>query len=113
MEDRNLRSLHSRLNTQSLFNTKINNIERPENDKVNVVNQKYLAILYDLVRPEHVWKLLKWVNNISEQNKKGLRVIKTVMDIRGEKRFKKNSMTQDNSKADQDIDGLSVKNFDS
>mgnify|MGYP006202077575 CR=1 FL=1 len=35
------------------------------------------------------------------------------MDIRGEKRFKKNSMTQDNSKADQDIDVLSVKNFDS
>ena len=46
MEDRNLRSLHNRLNTHSLFNTKINNVERPENDKVNVVNQKYLAVSY-------------------------------------------------------------------
>ena len=46
MEDRNLRSLHTRLNTNSLFDTKINNIERPENDKVNVENQKYLAVSY-------------------------------------------------------------------
>jgi hypothetical protein len=66
MEDRNLRSLHTRLNTHTLFENKIRNDERPENDKVNVMNQKYLAILYDLVRPEHVWKLLKWVNNVSE-----------------------------------------------
>lgn len=46
MEDRNLRSLHSRLNTQSLFDKKIDNGMRPENDKVNVVNQKYLAVSY-------------------------------------------------------------------
>ena len=46
MEDRNLRTLHGRLNTSSLFNTKIDNSMRPENDKVNVVNQKYLAVSY-------------------------------------------------------------------
>ena len=51
-----------------------------------------------------MYKLLKWVNVISEENKKvsddifaitvnfqGLRVIKTVLDIKGAKRFKKNA----------------------
>ena len=45
-EDKNLRSMHKRLNSTTLFNKKINNEDRPENDKVNVVNQKYLAVSY-------------------------------------------------------------------
>jgi len=51
------------------------------------------------VKKEHVWKLLKWVDNITEQHKKvtincnfnlfqGLRVIKTIIEIKGAKRFK-------------------------
>lgn len=41
-----------------------------------------------LIKKEHVWKLLKWVNNLTEHHKKGLRVIKAVIDIKGAKRFK-------------------------
>ena len=45
-EERNLRTMHNKLTAKSLFNSKINNNDRPENDKVNVVNQKYLAVSY-------------------------------------------------------------------
>jgi hypothetical protein len=45
-------------------------------------------IIEKLVHKEHCWKLLKWVNGLSEENKKGLRIISTVLDIRGAKRFK-------------------------
>ena len=40
--------MHNKLTAKSLFNSKINNNDRPENDKVNVVNQKYLAVSYKL-----------------------------------------------------------------
>lgn len=55
---------------------------------LNVSNQRYINILNQLVKKEHIWKLLKWVNNITEQHKKGLRVAKAVIDIRGTRRFK-------------------------
>ena len=31
---------------------------------------------------------MKWVDGLSEEHKKGLRIISTVLDIRGAKRFK-------------------------
>ena len=37
---------------------------------LNVANEKYLAIIYQYVRPEHAWKILKWLNTISDDNKK-------------------------------------------
>lgn len=77
-----------------------------ESDQLNVANQKYLAIVYDVVRKEHVWKLLKWVDNLSEQHKKGLRVIKTVIDIKGAKKFKKNGAIGGNETAQITIDQL-------
>ena len=46
-EERNLRSLHNKVNAKTLFTNKINNDLRPENDKINVVNQKYLAVSYN------------------------------------------------------------------
>ena len=44
-----MRSLHNRLNTKSLLTEKIQNDDRDENDKVNCVNQKYLAVSYKLL----------------------------------------------------------------
>lgn len=29
-----------------------------------------MAIMYEYVQPEHAWKVLKWLNTISEDNKK-------------------------------------------
>ena len=43
----------------------------------------------ECVKQEYAAKLLKWVSELTEQHKKGLRVIKTVLDIKGAKRFKK------------------------
>ena len=40
--------------------------------QLNVVPQheKYMAIVYDFVLPEHAWKVLKWLNTITDENKK-------------------------------------------
>ena len=107
-EDRNLRSLH-RAPTycnqlQSIF-------DQPQSElKIN--NLKYLEVSYHsgrhtistqiiklFIKPECVWKLLKWVNTLPEEHKRvssrseshlwqGLRVINTIIEIKGEKRFK-------------------------
>ena len=67
--------------------------------------------------------MLKWVDNMSEQHKKvsfrisyiylqsdliiqGLRVIKTVIDIKGAKKFKKNGAIGGNETAQITIDQL-------
>lgn len=36
-----------------------------------------------------MWKLLKWCNSLTEEHKRGLRVLKTVLEVKGQKRFKK------------------------
>lgn len=41
-----------------------------QGELLNCGNQRYLAIIYDLIKPECVWKLIKWVDNISEEHKK-------------------------------------------
>jgi len=62
------------------------------------------------VKPSHVWKLLKWVNNISEQNKKGLRVLKTIIEIRGNKRFKQmGQFSNSEAQFEDDIFTMNVK----
>jgi len=52
-------------------------------------NKRYAKIIQEIVQPQFLPKLFTWVETISEQNKKGLNVIKTVVDLRGTKRFKK------------------------
>ena len=39
-------------------------------EPLNVANQRYLAIIYDFIKPEHVSKLLNWVSVLSEEHKK-------------------------------------------
>lgn len=46
----------------------------------NVPNERYYNIVTELVKPEYISKLLKWISTMSEPNKKGLRVIKVVID---------------------------------
>lgn len=50
-----------------------------------------------MIQKDQVWKALRWVNTISEENKKvsiiisnvqGLRVIKAIIEVRGMKKFK-------------------------
>lgn len=41
-----------------------------------------------MIQPEYVWKTLKWVNALDENNKKGMRILKTIQDIKGAKKFK-------------------------
>ena len=78
MEDRNLRSLHNRVGSLNLSERKALkrdlsvDIGGGKSHQLNVVarNEKYMAILYEFVKPEHAWKVLKWLNTISEDNKK-------------------------------------------
>lgn len=104
-EEKNLRTLHHRVTGQDFMNGKGmsrsvgrgNHFGDETLSTLNVNNQKYLAILYDFVERDQVWKALRWVNNISEENKKvslifsnlqGLRVIKAIIEVRGMKKFK-------------------------
>jgi len=52
-------------------------------------NAKYLATVTELVKESFAPKLLQWVAELSEDNKKGLRVLKTILELRGEKRFRR------------------------
>lgn len=84
--------------------------ERVVNDEMSrdfggFKNQRYLMIVKEIVEPRFQAKLLDWVTRINEQHKKGLHVIKTVVDLKGTKRFKKTSdqpqaLTTDNLNLD-------------
>lgn len=89
MEEKNLLNLHKRVGSLNLTERKKRNLSVDIGDGkshlLNVAdkNQKYMAIIYDYIQPQHAWKVLKWLNTISEENKKGLRLIKTIIDVRG------------------------------
>ena len=81
-EDKNLRTLHNRVNSLSLMQgrglggrsrakqSSLINSGNETLNQLNCTNQKYLAILYEYIQQEHCWKLLKWLNTISEEHKK-------------------------------------------
>lgn len=70
--------------------------------------------MYELVQKEHVWKALRWVNTISEENKKGLRVIKAIIEVRGMKKFKASETGSSvfNSHKDKLAEATSIGNLD-
>lgn len=76
MEERNLRGLHKRVGSLNLSERKPRelsvDIGGGKSHQLNVAsgNQKYMAIVYEYVLPEHAWKVLKWLNSISDENKK-------------------------------------------
>ena len=57
-------------------------------------NERYFNIVTDIVKECHVAKLITWASNINEEHKRGLRLIKTVLDLKGQKRFKKKEGVQ-------------------
>lgn len=65
--------------------------QEPVNKSIfdNMHNAKYLATVTELVKESFAPKLLQWVAELSEDNKKGLRVLKTILELRGEKRFRR------------------------
>jgi len=58
---------------------------------INAPNQKYMAIVKEIALPRFQAKLIDWATRITDQHKKGLHVIKTIVDLKGLKRFKKNT----------------------
>jgi len=46
--------------------------------KCHINNKKYLDVIKEMIQPEVVWKTLKWINTLSEENKKGVRILKTI-----------------------------------
>lgn len=76
----------------------------------NMHNSKYLATVTELVKDNFAPKLLQWCAEISEENKKGLRVLKTVLELKGEKRFRRQARGTGQSvdarkTVDNDLDG--------
>ena len=76
MEDRHLRSLHKRVGSLNLTERKPRrdlsvDIGGGRSHQLNIKTQheKYMSIIYEYVQPEHAWKVLKWLDTISEQNK--------------------------------------------
>lgn len=78
MEDRHLRNLHNRVSSLNFTERKTLrrelsvDIGNGKKHQLNMDsrNDKYMQILYEYVLPEHAWKVLKWLNTISEDNKK-------------------------------------------
>lgn len=76
MEDRNLRSLHKRVGSLNFSEKKKRDLSvdigggKSHQLNVKKANEKYMAIIYDYVQKEHAWKVLKWLDTISEDNKK-------------------------------------------
>lgn len=76
-----------------------------EPNYAKIGNSKYCSIIKEIVKPEFQSKLLEWCGKISQEHKQGLHVIKTVVDLRGMKRFKKKG---DNADAMSTTNALSV-----
>jgi hypothetical protein len=49
----------------------------------------FLKIVSAVIKESLVQKLMPWLDKLSEENKKGLRVINKIMEVDGKKRFKK------------------------
>jgi hypothetical protein len=50
---------------------------------------KFIKIVNAVIKESLVQKLIPWLDKLSEENKKGLRVINKIMEVDGKKRFKK------------------------
>ena len=69
MEERNLRSLHKKTKSIQVIDNMAMTYDSSFTNN-DISNQKYMTILKDFVQTEHVWKLLKWVGQLSEDQKK-------------------------------------------
>lgn len=52
-------------------------------------NLNPVQIVTEIVRDIHVTKLLKWCSTLTEDYKRGLRLVKTIIDLKGQKKFKR------------------------
>jgi hypothetical protein len=57
----------------------------------------------EIVKDQHVSKLLRWASTISDENKKGLKLMKTIIDSKGEQKFKAKEEVASNLKNDYDV----------
>jgi len=75
---------------------------------VDLPNERYFNIVTDVVKECHAAKLIKWASNINEEHKRGLRLIKTVMDLKGQKRFKKKEGARAETAGDINMDSMTA-----
>jgi len=61
-----------------------------DKDMTYAPNQRYINIVKEIVQPRFEAKLIDWATRLTDQHKKGLHVIKFIIDMKGMKRFKKN-----------------------
>lgn len=70
-------------------------------------NERYFSIVTDIVKDQHSAKLLKWVSMLSEEHKRGLRLLKTIYDLKGTKKFKKREGKSESLPSDFDVTKMS------
>lgn len=80
-----------------------------EKDLSGAPNQKYINIVKEIVQTKFQPKLIDWSTRLTEQHKKGLHVIKQVVDLKGLKRFKRNP-TEDSHSTNDLLNAASVPN---
>jgi len=66
-------------------------------------NEQYFNIVSEVVADHQASKLLRWCATMSEENKKGLRLMKSIIDCKGVTKFKKSEEKVDNLKNDYDV----------
>jgi hypothetical protein len=72
-------------------------------------NTRYLAIVEEIVNAKDFPRLIHWVEKIKDEHKKGLNVIKTVVDLKGTKRFKKKNDGAESSDIDLTASGANAR----
>lgn len=63
--------------------------ERYFNVSLKLFNDLFVQIVTEIVDQRHVAKLLKWCTSLTEDYKRGLRLVKTIIDLKGAKKFKR------------------------
>jgi len=74
----------------------------------DVPNERYFSIVTDIVKDNHSAKLLKWISLLTEEHKRGLRLLKTIFDLKGTKKFKKREGKAESLPSDFDVANLSA-----
>lgn len=62
-EWKNLSRLHLQI-------TNRNRVAKDSFVTTNIKNQKYLEVVKSFIKPDFIWKTLKWVDNLDEDNKR-------------------------------------------
>eukprot|EP00347_Sterkiella_histriomuscorum_P014305 403361381 len=96
--------------SQTLYNPSDHKWKTPQQVRSlslpNIPNKKYMEIVKEIVKGDYVHCLHSWIASLSEQHKRGLRVVEKIIEIKGAKRFKQRNTSQNKAGASLDLVNL-------